>query len=242
MRKNKMEFLCQQASYFFMKKKKLSSKKDFAESYERKKEFEGKQYTGMPVGRTHHWHYDMADWKEKKITPDKWEFAYSTVKRRTGHAPEGSGVPVGTGYHWFILAHQFVDKLDANDYNTAMTGLKFKLAHRRADKGKWNSSANAQARRLIEYLEEVIAHLKKHPEQVTPIELDFDYKGEHYTGTGVPVLTSCGDGICNEIDLTLNGKHTGIIRNINGKWKISELKSQALANAIGEQITLAYQK
>jgi hypothetical protein len=30
-------------------------------------------------------------------------------------APEGSGVPVGTEYHWYVLAHQNVRKLNAND-------------------------------------------------------------------------------------------------------------------------------
>jgi hypothetical protein len=64
---------------------------------------------------------------EKKVTPDKWEFIYTVNKRRAGHAPEGSGVPVGTEYHWYILAHQNVRKLDANNYTTSMVGVKYKL-------------------------------------------------------------------------------------------------------------------
>src|SRR5581483_3100578 len=118
----------------------MKSRKNIAESYNRRKDFEGRQYTGMTVGRTHHWYYDKSDWKEKKVTPDKWEFVYSTTKRRAGHAPEGSGVPVGTAYHWFILAHQYVEKLNANDYSTQMVGLKFKLAHKRASAQKWSAS------------------------------------------------------------------------------------------------------
>jgi hypothetical protein len=47
-------------------------------------EFEGKQYTGMKVGRSHKWHYDTGEWKEKKITPDKWEFTYAVNKKRAG--------------------------------------------------------------------------------------------------------------------------------------------------------------
>jgi hypothetical protein len=68
-------------------------------SYNRFKEFEGRQYTGMKIGRSHKWHYDQGDWKETKITPDLWEISYAVTKRRVGHAPEGSGVPVGTEYH-----------------------------------------------------------------------------------------------------------------------------------------------
>jgi hypothetical protein len=90
----------------------------------------------MRVGGTHQWYYDKGEWKEKKITPDKWEFTYVTNKRRAWQAPEGSGVPVGTEYHWYLLAHQNVRKPDANSYTTSMEGLKYKLAHKRAEIGK----------------------------------------------------------------------------------------------------------
>ncbi|MGZ3881900.1 MAG: hypothetical protein ACXVBF_11205 [Flavisolibacter sp.] len=101
---------------------------DLSKSYNEFKNFEGQQYSGMKVGRSHRWHYDKGEWKETKITPDLWEISYAVTKRRVGKAPEGSGVPVGTEYHWYILAHQNVRKLDANDYTTSLTGLKFKLA------------------------------------------------------------------------------------------------------------------
>jgi hypothetical protein len=74
-------------------------KKDVSKTYNEYKEFEGKQYTGMKVGRSHKWYYDKGEWKEKKITPNRWEFTYAVNKRRAGQAPEGSGVPVGTEYH-----------------------------------------------------------------------------------------------------------------------------------------------
>jgi hypothetical protein len=147
------------------KKKKASAekelKKDIAATYNEYKEFEGKQYTGMKVGRSHKWYYDKGEWKERKITPDKWEFTYAVTKRRAGKAPEGSGVPVGTEYHWYILAHQNVRKLNANDYTTAMTGLKFKLAHKRFDKEKWSASDRAQHRRLIKILQGMIDQLEE---------------------------------------------------------------------------------
>jgi hypothetical protein len=115
----------------------------------------------MKVGRSHKWYYDKGEWKEKKITPDKWEFTYAVNKRRSGRAPEGSGVPVGTEYHWYILAHQNVRKLDANNYTTSMTGMKYKLAHKRADKEKWSATDNAQRKRLIQALQESISQLQR---------------------------------------------------------------------------------
>lgn len=69
-----------------------------ANTYNEFKEFEGKRYTGMKVGRRHKWYYDRGEWREKKITPEQWEFTYSVKKRRAGKAPAGSGVPVG--FRW----------------------------------------------------------------------------------------------------------------------------------------------
>src|SRR5688500_2694879 len=107
---------------------------DIAKTYNAFKEFEGRKYTGMKVGGRHKWYYAKGEWKEKKVAPDRWEFTLAVPKRRAGHAPPGSGVPIGTEYHWFIVAHQNVRKLDENTYTTAMTGLKYKVAHKRADK------------------------------------------------------------------------------------------------------------
>ena len=121
-------------------------------SYDRFKEFEGKRYTGMAVGRRHKWRYDQGEWSERKVTPDKWEFTYAVKKRRAGKAPEGSGAPTGTAYRWYILAEQVVTKLDANTYSTEMVGLKHKLAHKRADKGAWSASDRAQNRQLAKIL------------------------------------------------------------------------------------------
>lgn len=141
-------------------KKKNGVKKDISKSYNQIKEFQGKNYTGMKVGRTHKWYYDKGEWKEKKMAPDKWQFTYNVTKRRAGNAPEGSGVPVGTEYHWYILANQNVKKLDANNYTTSMIGLKYKLAHKRADRNNWSSSDNAQRKRLIEILQTLIENIK----------------------------------------------------------------------------------
>jgi hypothetical protein len=130
-------------------------------AYNEYKQFEGRKYTGMRVGGIHRWYYDRGEWKEKKVSPDKWEFNYATNKRRAWNAPEGSGVTVGTEYHWYILAHQIVRKLDANSYTTSMTGLKYKLAHKRVGVNRWSSTENAQKEQLIKILEEYVAQLKK---------------------------------------------------------------------------------
>jgi hypothetical protein len=129
-------------------------------AYDEAKQFDGKRYTGMKVGRSHRWKYDAGDWRERKVTPDDWTFTYEVKKRRAGRAPEGSGAPVGTGYHWYVLADQFVEKLDANTYSTAMSGLKVKLAHKRAGSDKWSASDAAQRRHLIAALKQLILRLE----------------------------------------------------------------------------------
>lgn len=154
-----------------------------SKTYNEFKTFERQQYTGMKVGRSHKWHYDKGEWKETKITPDLWEVSYAVTKRRAGRAPEGSGVPVGTEFHWYILSHQKVKKLNANDYSTAMTGLKFKLAHKRADKDKWSATAKTQRKRLVKLMQELIAQLEK-----DPLPLEIEHAGTTYKGEAIPLV------------------------------------------------------
>ena len=137
------------------------AKSDPAVSYNEFKDFEGQRYTGMKIGRSHKWYYDRGEWKEKKITPDLWQVNYAVTKRRAGRAPEGSGVPVGTEYHWYVLAHQNTAKQSANDYTTSLTGLKFKIAHKRADTQKWSATPRTQRKRMIMFLRSVLADLEK---------------------------------------------------------------------------------
>jgi hypothetical protein len=146
-----------------MKNKKRILEEDAAKTYNAFKVFEGKKYTGMKVGGRHKWYYEKGEWNEKKVAPDRWEFSYAVPKRRAGHAPPGSGVPLGTEYHWYILGHQNVRKLDENTYTTALTGLKYKLAHKRAGKETWSASEQAQRRHLIKILQEMIADLSAVP-------------------------------------------------------------------------------
>jgi hypothetical protein len=204
---------------------------DLSKTYNEFKEFEGHQYTGMKVGRSHKWYYDKGEWKETKITPDLWEISYAVTKRRAGKAPEGSGVPVGTEYHWYILAHQNVRKLNANDYTTSLTGLKFKLAHKRADKEKWSTTAKTQKKRLVQLMKELILQLEKEP-----IPLQFEYDGMILKGEAIPISQTCEDDRCAELDISLNDEHIGIIKRMKNNWKIDGAKDQELVDIIGSQI------
>ena len=68
---------------------------------------------------------------------------------------------MGTEYHWYILAHQNTAKQTANDYTTTLTGLKFKIAHRRAGSEKWSATPQTQRKRMIMFLRSVLADLEK---------------------------------------------------------------------------------
>jgi len=216
--------------------KKKEAEKDLSKTYNEFKEFEGQHYTGMRVGRSHKWYYDQGEWKETKITPDLWEVSYAVTKRRAGKAPEGSGVPVGTEYHWYILAHQNVRKLNANDYTTSLTGLKYKLAHKRADKDKWSASAKAQRKRLVKLLQQLIAQLEQ-----DPVPLEIEYDGKKFMGEAIPVSKICHDGVCDELYVTLNDENLGIIKCTKGGWKMDTVKDKKFVDAIGEEIFYWYE-
>lgn len=164
------------------------------EKYNTMKEFEGSRYSGMKVGARHKWYYDQGEWRERKITPEEWDVYYETVKRRAGKAPEGSGAPVGTEYNWLIVAHQVVDKLDANSYITRLNGKKFKVAHKRASKDKWSVSEKTQRKKVIQYLEQVIQELKDADENeqlpYTTGEEERIYGLEHRTKTELYEMAS----------------------------------------------------
>lgn len=208
---------------------------DIADSYNEVKQFGNKQYTGMAVGRSHKWYYDKGVWKETKITPDLWRVAYAVTKRRAGKAPEGSGVPVGTAYHWYILAHQRVEKLNANDYSTSLIGMKYKLAHRRADKNKWSAKTPTQRKHLIDFLKEILHQLQS---EVIPLE--FEYNDQVYKGEAVPLPETCIDGICYQLDVTLNDENMGVARHMKSGWKLDKSDDKKFVEALGNEIMSHY--
>jgi hypothetical protein len=209
-------------------------------AYDEFKNFGGEVYTGMKIGRTHSWHYDRGDWKEKKLAPDRWEISYAVTKRRVGKAPPGSGVPVGTAYHWFILSHQFVEKLNEDDYSTSMTGIKVKLAHKRADKNTWNASPQRRAKLLADALVDMAKQVRKNPLIMQIVPLKFSYEGKSYSGMGVPGIDSCADNFCQELDITLNKKHIGVIHLTKNGWRLPKPTPQKLVTVIGKQIEAWY--
>ncbi|WP_276374537.1 hypothetical protein [Chryseolinea sp. H1M3-3] len=212
-----------------------TAKPDRSESYNEFKQFDGQQYTGMTIGRSHKWYYDKGEWKETKITPDLWQISYEVTKRRAGKAPEGSGVPVGTAYHWFILAHQNVKKLNANDYTTSMTGLKYKLSHKRATKEKWSSTTKTQRKHLINFLKEIIDGLEK-----DPMVSEFEFKEKTYRLEASPIAQTCFEEGCMQFEVSLDGEHIGIIQRLKNSWKLEKLKDKKLVNAIGKEILQWY--
>jgi len=60
---------------------KTERNKNSISSYDKFKEFEGRKYTGVKVGRSHKWYYDKGEWKVKKITPDQWDLKFSVDKK-----------------------------------------------------------------------------------------------------------------------------------------------------------------
>jgi hypothetical protein len=166
-----------------------ATREDVSASYNAVKEFGGRKYTGMRVGGSHSWYYRQGEWKETKVSPDKWQFTYEVNKRRKWDAPEGSGVPVGTEFHWYMLAHQNVRKLSANEYTTSMRGTKYKLAHRRADGEEWSASERAQLRQLITLLEENIIELRHELEEADKREKETIWGRRTQSQEPLPIST-----------------------------------------------------
>jgi hypothetical protein len=54
------------------------------------------------------------------------------------------------------------------------------------------------------------------------VALEFDYNGETYKGEAIPIPETCSDGICHQLDITLNDEHLGIIRALKSGWKWME--------------------
>lgn len=132
--------------------------------YSDAKEHEGRKYHGMRVGGIHRWSYPDGEWTERKVAPDRWEVTFTSLKRRKRRAPARSGAETGSGYHWLIVAHQWVEKLDANTYSTQMEGAKYLVAFKKPGWPVWNTqfrNAKRHAReRTIAALEAEIARLK----------------------------------------------------------------------------------
>ena len=132
-------------------------------AYDDLKVFDGEEYSGMPVGGRHTWHYTDALWRETKVAPDAWEFTLTSVKKRDRPAPAGSGAAVFSEYHWYLLAHQWARKIDTDSYTTFMSGMKYKVAHKRPHWRAWSSTypgRDAERDRIVGILEAALARLR----------------------------------------------------------------------------------
>jgi hypothetical protein len=135
-------------------------------AYDDTKESQGEPYTGMAVGGRHVWRYTNAVWREVKVTPEEWEFTLTSTKERDRAAPDGSGAALDTQYHWYLLAHQFVRKIDADRYATFMSGLKYKIAHKRPAWRAWSTGYDAEGTerdRVVAILENTIDRIRRRP-------------------------------------------------------------------------------
>ncbi|KAJ5965775.1 hypothetical protein N7481_012489 [Penicillium waksmanii] len=123
--------------------------------YNALKTYQGQLYSGMAVGSSLTWKYEPGTWKETMEEPYRWRIDYQTKKLRARNAPKGSGAPVGTEYHWLIVGHQHVRKIDANSYETHLTGSNYKLAHKSVSSTSWSIPAvQGQRDREIELLQD----------------------------------------------------------------------------------------
>ncbi len=81
---------------------------------------------------------------------------------------------------------------------------------------------------------------EKNKTQTVPVDLE--YNGIKYTGTAVPLSTSCVEGACYELDVTLNNEHLGTIYcGSNGVWTMAHIADQGLVDAIGQVILMWYE-
>jgi len=121
-------------------------------------------YTGMEIGGSHSWNYNMGEWNETKTSPNRWTFSFNSMKTRTHAAPFNSGANIHTKYHWYIIADQIATKIDSNSYMTSMKGVKFKVGHKRPNWRTWSYKYPEQEsykERVIRILETALEGLKR---------------------------------------------------------------------------------
>lgn len=130
--------------------------KPSGKKFDELKDFNGKIYSGMAIGQSHHWNYNNGKWFETKEAPDRWKFQYKSLKTRTHLAPVNTGAEINTQYHWYILADQIATKVNTNTYKTYMKGVKFKIGHKRPN---WKNFSYTYPQQ-ISYKEKVIMLLE----------------------------------------------------------------------------------
>jgi len=64
----------------------------------------------------------------------------------------------------------------------------------------------------------------------------FKYEGETYKEEAMPISQTCIDGVCSELDITINDESIGIIKKMRNGWKIDRAEDQKFVDVIGEEI------
>lgn len=75
--------------------------------------------------------------------------------------------------------------------------------------------------------------------EVVPVNIR--YKGKDYNGEARPLVSSCKEGVCFELDITLNNEHLGTIHSTKAGWTMDKIIDQDFIDAIGETIMLWYE-
>ena len=84
-----------------------------------------------------------------------------------------------------------------------------------------------------------ILQTDKNKTAIVPIEMQ--YNNKIYKGEGRPLANNCIEGVCFELDITLNNEHLGTIRCEKDGWKMSTVPDQSFVDAIGQEISLWYE-
>ena len=89
-------------------------------------------------------------------------------------------------------------------------------------------------------MKDLVKELEEQPQKTVPVPLNFSYRGKDYNGVGIPVISSCHDGVCDQLDITLNKKHLGVLKCTTRGWHITDTPT-GLAKAIGENVFKWYE-
>jgi len=133
------------------------------EYYNQIKEFNGQKYSGMKVSGIHRWKYNNGIWIEQKISPDEWKINFNCRKTRLNIAPKNSGAENNSQFHWLIVADQKAIKIDENNYDTYMQGIKFKVGYKKPSWQKWSyeyADQKLYKEKIIEFLEKILKKLR----------------------------------------------------------------------------------
>ena len=101
-------------------------------------------------------------------------------------------------------------------------------------------SGNSRRQALIKILKDFIVELEQKLEKTVPVPVDFEYRKKKYEGVGIPVMSSCENGVCQQVDITLNKKYIGVLKHTKNGWKISDIP-QGPTTAIRKEVERNYE-